>query len=1103
MSHKLIYLYLMVLIAVLPISLNITCTKNDNSNPTEPSDSENKENSEIIDESGGIIEITDPQSPIYGTKLDIPAGALSKETKISVTPSSEEIFVPPSTFSVSSFNIQFEPSGIKFNKLVTVEYPINHTTAGIDSVFIGLYDSEKGTWDFPCIIGKDVENKKLIFLTSHFSTGAVLTSMNNNTHIRCYPEEFNISSQNTQKDEDRLNWDVFPIINPPTQWWAQLLGPNAHCVPVTLFTKWYFLNRKDELGPLALNFSDDTSLEYVEYIGSDVYIQNLMNGIDEKIKIALHSHVNSITFYALKTALANTGQPQLLGMRSSDNNSAHSVLVYEIFEQADGKYSIYFFDPNSIHFANSIKFENGNFSEYTITDPNNIEHSMIYYFYTDPIYDVDILEIFNKIHAITTPKKPEGPNSGLMNESIRFSTGGSTCTKNESEFEYRFSWGKTDKPSDADIYSQWGQSVQNIQITEPGEYYIRAYSRCKKSTHVISRNSLNKKITITAQPQPIIEINAEHLSFHDVRIGETAKKSFRIYNKGSASLEITNIEIFDSQFKVHPSTPVSIAGGAYKDFDVLFSPTVEARQAGFIDIHNNSLTSLKQIYIEATALPAYYIEVISPNGGESWQESMSHDITWESNVSGGNVDIYLKKGGNTYRRVAQNIRNDGSYRWYIGPTSYAEGSDYQIQLLMADDHTIEDQSDNYFTIRSNNSINVTSPNGGEKWALGSRKMITWDSDIGGHVKITLWKESSFYTITGKTENDGVYEWDIPQNYTEYNGYKIKITSLSNSSVYGISNNYFSLSSEPYIAIIIPNGGESWQLGSSHTISWDSNVNGDVKIELYKASTSYRIIDTNTSNDGTFNWTIPTNYDVYSSYKIKITSISNSSVNGNSNGYFELRESQTGTVTDIDGNVYETIKIGDQWWMAENLKVTRYRNGDAIPYVSDWLQWRDLSTDARCAFENSENNANIYGYLYNWYAVKDSRNIAPSGWRIPTDEDWKQLEMHLGMSQSQVDDNQWRGTNEGSKLAGNASLWKSSRVTSDPEFGTSGFSALPGGYREDLNAQFVDLGSYAYFWTSTSSKTYEAWNRGIRNIFLSVLRTDIHKRTGCSVRCVRE
>ena len=148
------------------------------------------------------------------------------------------------------------------------------------------------------------------------------------------------------------------------------------------------------------------------------------------------------------------------------------------------------------------------------------------------------------------------------------------------------------------------------------------------------------------------------------------------------------------------------------------------------------------------------------------------------------------------------------------------------------------------------------------------------------------------------------------------------------------------------------------------------------------------------------------------------------------------DSSATIVTDIDGNVYQTVIIGDQEWTAENLKVTKYRDGTSITNVTDSSSWRALTTEAYCIYNNNASNeGETYGALYNWYAVVDSRNIAPEGWHVPTDSEWKELEMYLGMSQSEADQIHWHGTNEGSKLAGNADLWTNGALEYDTEFGT--------------------------------------------------------------------
>lgn len=158
-----------------------------------------------------------------------------------------------------------------------------------------------------------------------------------------------------------------------------------------------------------------------------------------------------------------------------------------------------------------------------------------------------------------------------------------------------------------------------------------------------------------------------------------------------------------------------------------------------------------------------------------------------------------------------------------------------------------------------------------------------------------------------------------------------------------------------------------------------------------------------------------------------------------------KKEKTGTVTDIDGNIYQTIKIGTQWWMAENLKVTHYRNGDSIPNVTDETAWSNLTTGAYGNYNNDDDISNTYANLYNWYAVNDSRNIAPIGWHIPTDAEWQTLVDYLG----------------GESVAGSKMKETGTEHWRSPNVGTtneSGFSALPGDYR-GISGKYYSVGEF--------------------------------------------
>jgi len=198
---------------------------------------------------------------------------------------------------------------------------------------------------------------------------------------------------------------------------------------------------------------------------------------------------------------------------------------------------------------------------------------------------------------------------------------------------------------------------------------------------------------------------------------------------------------------------------------------------------------------------------------------------------------------------------------------------------------------------------------------------------------------------------------------------------------------------------------------------------------------------------------------------------------------------TGIVADIDGNVYHTIKIGDQWWMVENLKVTHYRNSDPIPNVTDNGEWNGLSTGAYCEYDNNPANVETYGRLYNWYAVDDSRNIAPEGWHVPTDAEWQTLVDYLGGDAVAGGKMKEEGTTH----------WLSPNTDATNE---SDFTGLPGGIRND-DGSYGGLGSHAYIWSSTDYDGYWKWDRTLYYNNSQVNRALGTKWNGLSVRCVKD
>ena len=217
------------------------------------------------------------------------------------------------------------------------------------------------------------------------------------------------------------------------------------------------------------------------------------------------------------------------------------------------------------------------------------------------------------------------------------------------------------------------------------------------------------------------------------------------------------------------------------------------------------------------------------------------------------------------------------------------------------------------------------------------------------------------------------------------------------------------------------------------------------------------------------------------------------------------ELETGYVSDIDGKVYKTVKIGDQWWMAEDLRTTRYRDSTtlyAVPPPPFDTTWSKFTTGVYC--NNLDNQNSIIGVLYNWYAVNDSRGIAPKGWHIPTDAEWKQLEQNLGMSSADADNTGWRGSHEGEKLKvirGSVGGW--SDYGSVWATNESGFSAKAYGCRMfDGSWGYPGQGSTGFWWTATA-EINSAWYRYLDYKNANVFRYYGPKTYGFSIRCVKD
>lgn len=195
------------------------------------------------------------------------------------------------------------------------------------------------------------------------------------------------------------------------------------------------------------------------------------------------------------------------------------------------------------------------------------------------------------------------------------------------------------------------------------------------------------------------------------------------------------------------------------------------------------------------------------------------------------------------------------------------------------------------------------------------------------------------------------------------------------------------------------------------------------------------------------------------------------------------------VTDSWSQNLPSVEIGNQIWTVKNLNVTTFRNGDLIPQAETPAEWQNAAKTgepAWCYYENSADNGKTYGKLYNWYAVKDPRGLAPKGWRVPTDAEWSTMTKHLGEAGA-------------GKTLKATTGWPQGKNGSN----SSGMTILPGGCR-NANGRFYGTTKLAYMWTSTENQSDSAWYRTISSDFDTIHRHgSLSKESGLAVRCIKE
>ena len=308
--------------------------------------------------------------------------------------------------------------------------------------------------------------------------------------------------------------------------------------------------------------------------------------------------------------------------------------------------------------------------------------------------------------------------------------------------------------------------------------------------------------------------------------------------------------------------------------------------------------------------------VTYPNGGENWDEGSSHNITWNSSGTSGSVKIrYSTNGGSSWTTLTNSTSDDGSWNWTL-PSVSSDQTQCRIKVEDSNNSSCNDMSNSNFTIRNQSSgcsITVGSPNGSETWDEGSTHNITWNSSgTSGSVKIRYSTNggSSWTTLTSSTSDDGSWNWTLPSVSSDQTQCRIRVEDSNNSSCNDISNSNFTIHNQGSgcsITVTSPNGGESWNEGSTHNITWNSSGTSGYAMIRYSTNggSSWTTLTNSTPDDGNWSWTLPTVSSDQTQCRVRVEDKYNSSCNDISNSNFTIRKLNTCSINVTSPNGGET------------------------------------------------------------------------------------------------------------------------------------------------------------------------------------------------------
>jgi len=1110
--------YLLYQRAILALALIVTLTFDACDHTEELNPSEDymvyDANEGVIGKGGGKIQISDPQSPIKNAFIEVPANALSAEANFSITPADNSY-----AFEDKSENIfvSFEPSGIKFDSPIYIGIPYN-TKENPDTLQPLYYDEKEYAWKpfFKSTIDRD--KKVIVAQTNHFTVGTASKSGVN----------FDFDLYKNENDVYAKVWLTTPLNCLPTSPSCFVSTGYTNIRQLLMADKevraFYKVVLKEKVNSW---FSADKEVTS-KFIIYDVFSYSLNDPLREVRVMDRSENVLFETGWIdyQKVEMFYSGRPYLIHFPNTLLNSSKEYYLETtlyfvnssgLIDNSGGLWGTHGYYSSSVEspkYPSEMVLPNDADGD-CITDPFDLVYGAIPHSPSTPFPSDKSTNVPVSVLLTWEGSDPDGDPLTYDIYLSSNSNPSSIVSTNQSSNSYQcnnllgntmYYWKVVAKDNHGNSNTS---SVWSFRTLQTGSAPI--------SNFTVDNRTIPVGGTVTFSDQSTNNPTSWSWNFGDGQTSNLPSPAHTYASAGTYTVTLTASNSIGSDgetkvgyITVNPTSPAPVANFSSSGTTITAGGFVQ-----FFDQSTNNPTSWSWNFGDGqtmiarnpahtyTTVGSFTVTLTASNINGSDVETKVGYITVNpagyAPVANFTVDNRTIKAGETVTFTDQSTNNPTSWSWNFGDEMTSTSRNPSHTYTTAGTYTITLTSSNSFGSDGETRVGYITVN-----PAGSGPVANFTVDFR---TITVGETVTF--TDQSTNNPTSWSWNFGDGQTS--NLPSPAHTYASAGTYTVTltaSNSIGSDGETKVDYIIVNLAGSPPVANFTALPTRITVGGTITFN-----------DQSTNNPTSWSWnfgddhtsSLPSPTHTFSSVGTYTITLIVSNINGSHEAvltdYITINPLPSpdiifnpnrtyGTLSDVDGNTYRTIQIGNQTWMAENLKTTKYNDNSSIPQITDLIEWTNLSSPAYCWFDNNINYKETYGALYNWYVVSPSanggKNVCPINWHVSTDEEIYILLDNFGGAFYAPNMLKERGT----------SHWE---VSTSDVTNESGFTALPSGARNKNifnNNAFFGSGGELSLWSSTEYDDNSSWFRSIPSSGGSA-RWYLDKKFGHSIRCVKD